>query len=219
MACDSGWKNTAVLPFTGRDSGFLLLFLLPLLLLACVFLMGSYRIVTASQQRIAMQARLDICALSLIKKREALARSLTSGNQVIRITAIGIYAARGVRLLTGPIGQVLAGIGEQALLRANQLAARWQDLQLARYQALELAGLRCAATPYSSGPALCLITPALASATKREPALMPDVMGPKIFLRPPLARADCRGKGARAFIRLDGDLSLTRAEFSDRYEK
>jgi hypothetical protein len=175
--------------------------------------------VAASQQRIAMQSRLDICALSLIKKRERLAKSLAEGNQVIRTTALGIYSLRGLRILTGPLGQVLAGIGEQALLRMNQLAARWQDLQLSRYQAMEILGLRCQATPYSGGPAICLMAPALASATKREPALMPDVSGPRVFLRAPLARADCRGKGARTILRLDGDPTLTRAEFSDRYEK
>jgi len=180
---------------------------------------GSHKIVTSSQQRIAMQARLDICALALIKKRERLARSLISGNRVIRATAVAIYMTRGLRLLTGPLGQVAAAMGERALLQANQLAARWQSLSLIRYQAAELAGLRCSPTPFSREPALCLITPALASATKRERALMPDVAGPLVFLRAPLARADCRGKGARTTMSLNGDRTLTRSSFSDRYEK
>lgn len=192
---------------------------MPLLLLACALVMGSHRIVVASQQRIAMQSRLDICALSLLKKREALARSLVSGNQVIRATSVAIYFARGIRIFAGPVGQVVGGVGEQALLRVNQTAARWQDLQLMRYQAMELAGLRCGNTPYSRGPAFCLITPSLVSATKREKAMMPDIAGPRVFLKKPLARADCRGRGARTTLRLDGDTTLTRANFSDRYEK
>jgi hypothetical protein len=166
-----------------------------------------------------MQARLDICALRLIKKRERLARSLLAGNQVIRTTAAALYMVRGLRLLTGPLGQVAAAMGERALLQANQAAARWQALGLLRYQAAELAGTRCAPTPFSREPALCLLTPPLASSTKRERALMPDVSGPLVFLREPLARADCRGKGARTIMSLHGDRTLTQAKFSDRYEK
>lgn len=215
----SDWRSTAALPCTGKNSGFLLLFLLPLLLLACGLLVGSHKIITASQQRIAMQSRLDICALSLIKKRQRLAHSLATGNQVIRASSTAIYFARGIRIFSGTVGQVLGGLSEQALLRLNQAAARLQDLELARYQAMELAGLHCGSTPYSKGSAFCLMLPALASATKREPALMPDVYGPRVFLRTPLARADCRGKGARTVMRLEGDPLLTQPKFSDRYEK
>lgn len=218
-ACVSAWTSTAALPCTGRDSGFLLLFLTPLLLLACALLIGSYRIVTASQQRIAMQSRLDVCALSLLKKREALAGRLVSGNQVIRATTIAIYFARGLRIFTGPVGQAMGALSEQALVRLNQAAARWQDFELMRYQAMEMAGLRCGHTPFSRGTAFCLIAPALATATKREQTMMPDIAGPRVFLQAPLARADCRGRGARTTLRLDGDISLTRADFRDRYEK
>lgn len=202
------------------EKGFFLLFLLPLLLLATTFLIGTLKVISISQQRIAMQARLDVCALKLVQSRRSLAVELGRANRILHATKMGVYMARGLQVVGGPFGKLLGTAGEQTLLRANQATAQWQKVRTLYFRAQELRLSHCDQNQFSKSLALCHIQPALGQALEREPTLFPDLHGSLRFRSAPLARARCRGLGnMETIIRLDGDPALLVDSFSDTYEK
>lgn len=212
-------KNSLPKGARSAERGFLLLLLLPTLLLALAFLAGTVKVIQFSQQRIAMQSRLDLCALRLVQARRELAVSLVAQNRVIRTTALGIAMARGLSILGGPAGKLLGTLGEAGLLRANQAAAAWQEAKVAHLQAKELLLLRCAPTPYSQKLAACWAQPSIRQALRRAPALFPDVKGAMEFVAAPLGRARCEGGKLSTKMRLEGDQKLIHANFTDAYEQ
>jgi hypothetical protein len=167
----------------------------------------------------ALQSRLDLCALAMLKKREKLAGRLVWTNRTLEATALGIYASRGLSVLGGPIAAWAGAVGEKALLQLNHAAAHWQDADVLLTAAGELASVPCAHTPFSRKPALCQATPRLKSALQRSPTLFPDVKGPLRFLSAPLGRFECRSKNMATRLRLEGDPHLKQERFSDAYEK
>lgn len=198
--------------------GFLLVSAAPLLLLLLIGLAGLLKVARAAQADVALQARLDVCAVRLAVARAATLSRLTRANQGLRLTALGIYAARGAKA-AGPVGAVLGGASELVLLRMNQGLAFYQDGEHLQASALELAGLACAAGRYSREPAWCLAQPSLASALRREQALFPDVKGPLVHRQGGrrLARFHCAGGRRRSGIELSGSSDLSKNDFSDHY--
>lgn len=204
------------------DKGFLVAGLLPALLLLLSALAGLLDISWRAQNRVAMQSRLDICAVKLALKRERSLEGLARLNGALRATVVGIYAARGVAVVSGPIGLALGKGAEAALLAANKALAASQNSLILAGTASELAGSRCASTPFSSPPAACLITPLLAKALHREATLFPDVEGSLAHQNPAqsaLARVRCRGKFSAATLAIRGDAGLRETRFTDVYQE
>jgi hypothetical protein len=224
--CGADWASaskkigTSSRPGRHCERGFLLLFLLPCLLLAFALLAGTIKVVNASQQRIAMQSRLDICAVRLLEIRRSAAKEFVRTNSILRSTALAIAMARGAILLGGPAGALLGKAGEAALLRLNQATAQWQEARVWFFQARELSLHRCSPTPFSRKEALCQVSPSLKEGLKRSPSLFPDVRGPLQFLKGPLARVRCQSFTLlRTTLVLEGDPSLTTGNFADHYEE
>lgn len=217
--CTSTASSSARAKACGAGSrGFLLVSAAPLLLLLLIGLAGLLKVARAAQAAVALQARLDVCAVRLAVARAATLSRLVRANQGLRLTALGIYAARGAKA-AGPVGAVLGGASELALLRMNHGLALYQEGERLRASALELAGLACAAGRYSREPAWCLAQPPLASALRREQALFPDVKGPLVHREGGrrLARFRCGGGRRLTTIELRGTSDLSKTNFSDHY--
>jgi hypothetical protein len=200
------------------SSGFLLLAFLPTLVLALLFLLGTARLVQLSQQRVAMQSRLDTCALALVQERRKLARRLSEGNRILELTAAAVAMSRGLRILAGPAGQLLGALGERGLVTLNRSTALLQEQQLALAGAKEAWLAVCRRSPYSRSPAFCRVSPSLSTALRRKPAMFPDLKGPLVALQLPLARAHCWGAGGlETRIRLEGNSRLgTQGDYYER---
>jgi hypothetical protein len=198
--------------------GFLLVSAAPLLLLLLIGLAGLLKVARAAQAEVALQARLDVCAVRLALARAAILSRLTRANQGLRLTALGIYAARGAKA-AGPVGAVLGGASEMVLLRMNHSLALYQEGERMRASAVELTGLACSAGRYSREPAWCLAQPSLAAALRREQALFPDVKGPLVHREGGrrLARFHCAGGRRLTGIELSGTSDLSKNDFSDHY--
>ncbi len=175
--------------------------------------------VKLSQQRIAMQSRLDICAVRYLHIRKHFAENLITSNRMIRLTALALYMAKGLSALGGVAGKLLGSLGEAGLKKINHGSAHWQNTQLALYQTKELVAARCAPTPFSKDPAFCQPNSFLKQALQREKALLPDVYGPLVFRTSPLLRVTCTGKKQQTRLSLDGDTQLFKNSFSDFYEQ
>lgn len=201
------------------ERGYLLLFLCPLLLLALLFLAGTVEIISRTQRKVALQSRLDICAVELAVGRKKLFEHLASTNDWLRITGTGIAMARGAMILGGPAGVLFGKMGEQALLLANRATALEQDLQIHATRAKELLRVRCRATNFSRESAFCVATPSLVSALRRNATLFFDVKGAMEFrsVKTELTKVNCRTLSLRTEIRLTGDPTLTKGEFREAY--
>ncbi len=199
------------------QGGFLLVFLLPLLLLLASFLAGSLDAAWRSQAKVALQSRLDVCALRMALERKSTLRKLVRGNQAISLTVAGIYAARGAKA-AGPVGAVLGTASEAVLLRMNGALSAMQDTQLAIAGGKELMRLRCEPGQFSKEPATCLPEPPLLSALRREQTLFPDVKGALVHRNQggALASFRCRsGSRSAAAVELRGGERLRNDDFKD----
>ncbi len=204
-----------------RERGFLLVFLLPILLLLLLFFAGSVSVALRAQARIALQSRLDICAVKLALGRKRALENLASTNLALRSSVTAIYVARGLLVAGGPVGAAGAG-GQSALLRVNQTLALAQNLLLTKLAAAEAQSWICRATKYSHEKAGCLLSPPALTAFRREKTLFPDVRGALVHRRegPLLASVRCAGgKGLVTEIALRGDAHLVRARFEENYER
>jgi|GEM_PF-5138410 len=221
-ACSRGSKSTASFSGPGNVSctegqeGYLLLFLVPVLLLLTLFLAGSLKVAWKTQAKVALQARLDVCALRMALERKATLALLVRENQAITLTVLGIYAARGAKA-AGPVGAVLGGVSEAVLLRTNKSLALLQDSQLRIAGLKELGRFGCETGRYSREPAGCLPSPTLFKATSRNSTLFPDVKGTLRHERngQALASFHCRGGLASAAVELRGNGDLLTDGFTD----
>jgi hypothetical protein len=171
---DSTSTNVSSRPAgASREKGFLLILLLPCLALLTLFFAGSLEVAARSQARIALQSRLDTCAVRAAVARERLLRDLRASNAALESTILGIYAARAALLAPGAGAGAAAEAG--ALLRANGALAAAQDADVGKSAAEELAP--CGPDSFSSEYAACLATPPVAASFRRQPALFPDVRG------------------------------------------
>lgn len=215
-------------PSSGRESGFLsrgergflLVAALPLLLALLLGLAGFLKLAARAQAAVALQARLDVCAVRVAVSRERTLARLAKANGVLRLTVTGIYAARGAKA-AGPVGAVLGGASEAVLLRMNQSLSLFQDSQLALASAAEAALLFCRPGRWSAEPAACLATPPLGTALRRERTLFPDVHGPLVHREQQsgrgLARVRCRGGRKKTTLELRGSRDLKGTDYRDEY--
>ena len=203
----------------GKDSGFALVFLCLLLTLAFLTLAGTVLVVRLSQEKVALQSRLDICTLRITLARKAFLEQIGRTNQMITVTKYGIYAARGAMVLTGPVGAVVAGTSEKILLQTNKALATAQDLHAKLTSAKELAGSYCPASPFSKSLVLCTLEPNLAKSLFRASTLFPDVKGELQMKGSSLGRFRCAGKGLRTAMILKGNQELNGTQIKDEYEE
>lgn len=220
-ACANAWRNTGssnLRAGRSKEAGYLLVLLLLCLSLALTFLLGTVKVVQLSQRRIAMQSRLDVCALQLIDVRRQLAVGLVRTNQVIRLTALAVSMSRGLKILTGPAGALVGTMGEAALVQTNRAAASAQEGLRLLGATREVAGALCAPSPFSKEAAFCTLSPPLPSALVRQKAPFPDLAGPLVFRDRWLARVTCRGGRGVTKMKLAGDPGLRSKDFPDFYE-
>lgn len=216
-ACESSANSTG----HGRRSceqGFALLTLCLLLSIFLLALAGTVRIVGLSQAKVAMQSRLDICALGLALGRKKHLEEIVQTNRLLQITVTGIYMARGAEILGGPVGKLFGKIGEEGLLAANRSLAAWQDARSLLQNAREWKRVVCSPTPFSSGPAFC--SPP-GDYLFRKSTLFRDVKG-TLQVRAAtstLARFHCQGEKRAATILIQGKPDLSESHFTDAYEQ
>lgn len=199
------------------ERGFLLVFLAPLLVLLAAFFLGTLEVTAASQARVALQSRLDVCAVKLAVRREKLFARLTKLNATIDLTVAGITAARAALLVPGAGEAAVAT--EEALLRANEALTRAEDAAVALAAAAEAVDTSCARSTFSSAPAACVASPPLPGAFERRATPFPDVGGSLRFREkgPELSRLRCFGNRALTELAVRGDPGLARGGFGDEY--
>jgi hypothetical protein len=212
-------KNSEMPGPSSCERGFLLVFLCPLLLVALIALIGSVQVINLTLKKVALQSRLDICAVELAVTRKELFASITSSNRWLRITAKGIAIARGAMIFGGPAAALLGSMGERALLLANKGAFLAQGAKLAFATAKEMSRLKCKATSFSNEAAFCAASPTLLTAFEREETVFPDVKGGLVLKSgtQKLSTILCQGWRARTEISLEGDDSLTEKNFAENY--
>lgn len=128
--------------------------LLLLFLLLTLFL-GTAALVRRTQEKIALQSRLDICAVRIVQRRKNLLKEVAHLNTAIRATVYGTYVARGLIIVTGPAGRIVGGLGVKGLVKLNRTLARWQDVRIKLAAGMEALDTYCRPTPYSESPAFC----------------------------------------------------------------
>jgi hypothetical protein len=158
------------------ERGFLLTLLVPVLALFALFFLGTLRFTARAQARVALQSRLDVCAVRAAVARERLYGRLAKTNEGVNSTKLAIYAMRAAALVPGAGEVALAG--QEALLTLNKSLAAAEDAMELVGETEELGMLRCKATHYSSEQATCVATPPLVTALEHEETLFPDVRGP-----------------------------------------
>jgi hypothetical protein len=203
---------------SGGEAGFLLVFLLPFLLLLSVSLAASLKVAWSSQGKIALQSRLDVCALRMAMARKQTLQKLVRTNQALALTVTGIYLARGVKI-AGPVGAAVGSVSEAAMLRMNSVLATAQESLIAVATGKELAHMRCDQSFYSKEEAHCWPFPPIKTALRRESTLFPDVRGTLTHQKKgeELALFRCqRGRNAAA-IELRGDSRLMKENLEDAY--
>lgn len=207
-----------------RQEGFLLLLLVPLLGLFSLFFAGSLDSILRAQERDALQARVDVCAVRLALARERLLDRLASWNQALLLTVTGIYVARGIRVVGGPVGAGIGGTAEAALLKLNHSLARLQEAALVAATLQEAHGVSCAQNDFSRGLAICKLSPGARGSVRRKKTLFPDVQGALTHRKPSAALAliSCtgyprRGAALRTRLQIQGDPALTKTGFRDSY--
>lgn len=219
-----GWGNTQISSKrderSAAEQGSALVATLLLLWLMLSVFFGTALLVKVTQRRIALQSRLDICAVKMVVARRALLKELKTTNLALRLNVTAIYVARGA-VLAGPGGAAISAASVPALLSMNRTIAAAQNALLALAQTKELAGSFCSTTPFSKEPTFCRVEPP-ARAFVREKTLFPDVAG--AMRTPPqtkssLGRVFCAGRGAETVLSISGDPTLTAGRFEDRYEK
>jgi hypothetical protein len=205
------------------DRGFLLLALIPLVCLLLLGFTASLEVARRSQAKIALQSRLDLCAVRLAREREETLERITELNEALHMTIIGIYAARGIAIASGPLGFALGKGAEAALLAANRSLAGAENALVALGSARELGLLTCATDAFSQEPAFCNMRPWLPEALQRAPTLFPDILGTLVHKTPGarLARAACRASlfDPSTTLALEGDGLLSKAGYQDTYEQ
>lgn len=159
--------------FSGKE-GFLFTAILPLLLLALLALGGTLRVVKLSQQRIAMQSRLDICAAKLVEARLKTERVIENTNPTLEASYWAVAAARGL-VVIGPVVGSLAALGQKALVQLNRSLAVAQESALAAGKLQELRLSLCSPTPFSREAVFCEMHPQLEKLHRRKTSVFGDL--------------------------------------------
>lgn len=157
-----------------KSGGFLFTAVFPLLLLALLALGGTLRVVKLSQQRIAMQSRLDICAAKLVEARLNTVRKIEKTNPALEASYWAVAAARGL-MVAGPVVGSFAALGQKALVQLNRGLYLAQESARAAGRMQELRLSLCAATPFSRDPVLCELRPTLENLYRRKSSAFGDV--------------------------------------------
>ncbi len=172
------------------------MFLAPLVLLLTAFFLGSLRAAESAQARVALQSRLDVCAVRLAVARERLLKQISRTNTALEVNIAAIYAGRAAMAIPGAGAGAAAAV--QALLAVNASLAASQTGLLALAQAREVSAIRCAPDSYSVELAGCFANPPVASAFERNATLFPDVKGTLAFRDAgsgDLAKIRCASRG------------------------
>ncbi len=200
------------------EKGFLLLSLVIWIPLFVTLLWVTFTSVQKSQAKIASQSQLDICAVQRIHKRRLLFRAIVNTNDVIRFTNIAVASLRGISLLGGPLGKLASTMGEQALIRWNQITGKQQNLML-KLLAAEEKNFVCAPTKYAKALAFCKLHPSLANLVFRSTPSMPDLVAPLLARQNLFGQAICRKNLLVTEIQLFGDATLMQEKFREVYAK
>jgi hypothetical protein len=189
--------------------------------LALLFLLGTLKVVHQSHTKIALQSRLDICAVKHALGREQFLRQMARSNKYLRWSIRAVNLARGLRVagIIFPPAGMAGAMGEQAALRANEFISKYQDANVFGLQGAEAISLPCRATPFSAELAGCYITPLVQRALMREKPLFPDLRGELRWTKPELGKVTCASGITRTRIRISGDLNLSDPDYWDEYEK
>lgn len=195
--------------------------LVPLLAVFLLCFLGGIRLTVLAQNRVALQSRLDICAIERAVKRKNALQRIVELNQALDKSAKAIYAARAA-VLTG-VGAAAGAAALPALLAVNQTAHRAQQALVYALTAKEAAASLCQPTQHSAERAGCLVTPLLASALAEKHALFPDVsegVWQKAHSGEELAAVRCQAlKRLKTKIVVLGQSGLLDHQFRDRYEE
>ena len=206
----------------GREQGSILLFFIPWILLLFFLVLGVFYVGTHVQNAIALESRLDICALQTIHSRMRLFQSLSESNAVLHKIQITIDAIRGTKVI--PIVGELSTLGEPALLELAKLIKLAQDQQIIEETIKEGSQLNCRKNKYSAERAACLFAPITHAQLHRETTLFPDVPGRISLLntQQSLAVIRCQSlfstKLYQSSIALLGDPKLFERNFTYVYE-
>ncbi len=204
------------------EQGSILLFFIPWILLLFLLVLGLFYIGTHVQNAIALESRLDICALQTIHSRMRLFQSLSESNAMLHKIQITIDAIRGTKVI--PIIGELSTLGEPALLSLAKLIKLAQEQKIIEETIKESSQLICRKNKFSAENATCLFTPITLAQLYRESTLFPDVPGRISLLNAQqiLAVIRCQSmfssKLYQSSIALLGDPKLFERNFTYAYE-
>jgi hypothetical protein len=187
--------------FTWNTKGFVTVSLLLFVPLIILTLAASVSLALRSQERLALQFRLDTCAIEVMDQRIQQITQLEQSNSLMQPLRLVVYAARGTKVVSAGAST----IGEAAALIALRTIARGQEALILKARAQELWQRNCRTNKFSAQLAVCQF--AVTPAPSRKPALFPDVPGDinlervKIFS---VSCADWVGKNMRTNLILKG---------------
>lgn len=184
----------------------------------------ALQILAESQAKLAMEHRLQVCALQVIDRSAALVRRIRNTNRSMNPLREIVYAARSLRLVPGAAA-VVATVAERTALYGLKALKLSQDIAISQNQ-FENARLQiCRATKFSATVALCQTPKLSLESTVRKKTLYTDVPGDLVFRRPltSIFHAKCsalkhRSNSFAASAALVGDNLLRKNDLGYAYQ-
>ncbi len=159
--------------FLLKNNGFLFIATLPMLLVLLGTALGILTLTYLGQNQIALQYRLEICTMRILREHHILLQRLMRLNKTMPPLQKVVYIARGVQYIN-PLSGVLT---QKAALLALKAIEKIQDTLLA-LGSLKIIPLRyCESTPYSKEIALCFWKFFQRNKFQRAATLYSDVPG------------------------------------------
>lgn len=193
--------------------------LLALVALGSIFVCASVKLIVHSQKTVAIQARLDICAVRYATSRERFFSGITQSNKVVHASMIATSIARGLMLI--PVVGEVALVGNQLGKAVNRASGEWQKIQIGLQQMADVKHSLCEATPYSDERIICYGShPMLAGMLKRGRTFFPDLYARFHYRKRDLGSVTCRLASNPFFstkLDLRGDTQLETNNFADVY--
>jgi hypothetical protein len=177
------------------------------------------RLILRSQKVIAIQSRLDICAVRYATSRERFFRGITLSNKVVHASMIATSIARGLMLI--PVVGEVAMVGQQLGKATNQVSGNWQLAQLGLQQLADAKHSLCEVSPYSEERIFCFGShPVIAGSLKRGKAFFPDLFARFHYRKENLGSVTCMLASNPMFytkLKLQGDTELQLDNYADTY--
>jgi hypothetical protein len=202
------------------EQGSILLFFLPWIWLLFLLLLGLFTVGMHSENALALEARLDICAVDRIATRRALYDFLVGTNKALQKTKLALYAIRSTKPI--PVLGELGSMTEPALLAfANSLKAI-QEAKISIGGIKEISKLQCEASPYSNLSAICAFQPITLTNFQREETLFADIPGRLSLSEGSLIDISCSGFFSKKIyiskMSMQGDSKLYEPGFTYAYQ-